>query len=394
MAGFIVDFVETLAPVIPWGESIASSVEVAGRAKDVFEGVKIGIIIVDFYRFDSITTSASEYAIALNQMGCNVDIICNNLSGIAAEFLKPRDEFDPQEYDLLFYHYYIGDPLITVVSACSVPKICFFHGVTTPAESYLPYSPELYQICDNGLNSLDELCKFDLVVSAATINVLQVQAASPCEFKGFPYKIIPPIVSLSRFEGTRTEPNSPQVNVITVGRVFSSKNIEGVIKFAYELECRLEKKVSLTIAGSKIEPTYLSSILSVTENQQPASIVISLRPSDTCLQDLYEEADVFATFSHHEGFCIPLVESMAAELLVVSHNVAALPETMKGTGIMVDGYDYKQAADGVAVALGDDFLMTRLVGEQKAHYLNVYSEKVVVTKIIQMFESFICDHLS
>lgn len=393
MTEFPLSFTNAMTPVLPWAGEIKEAVDSLSWNKPLFEGVKVGMVIVDFYRFDSITTSAIEYAIVLNQIGCDVDIICNNLSGVDVEFLKPRDSFDPEAYDFLLYHYYIGDPLLDVISACTVPKVCFFQGITTPPESYLPYSPELYQICEDGLQNLVELCKFDLVLTSSMANFSQVQATSPCGLKELSYAIIPPVVSLSRFESSRVKTNKTQVNVLTVGRLFSSKNIEGVIRFSYELECKLGKKVSLTIAGSKVEPAYLSSILSVTGGQQPSNIVISLRPSDECLRELYNKSDVLASFSHHEGFCIPLVEAMAAELLVVSHNVTALPDTMKGTGVMVDGYDYKQAADDVAIVMNDDILIKRSIENQKKVYQNFYTEKVIIAKIIQIFEEFIGSHL-
>jgi len=40
------------------------------------------------------------------------------------------------------------------------------------------------------------------------------------------------------------------------------------------------------------------------------SIDNTSRPSDKNLRELYQEADIFTCFSHHEGFCIPLVEAI------------------------------------------------------------------------------------
>jgi len=49
----------------------------------------------------------------------------------------------------------------------------------------------------------------------------------------------------------------------------------------------------------------------------------------------YRRADVFATASEHEGFCVPLLEAMAFEVPIVARAFGAIPETMGGAGIVL-----------------------------------------------------------
>jgi glycosyltransferase involved in cell wall biosynthesis len=50
----------------------------------------------------------------------------------------------------------------------------------------------------------------------------------------------------------------------------------------------------------------------------------------------YKEADIFAMATHYEGFCIPVLEAMAASLPVVASATGPIPEVLAGTGLVVD----------------------------------------------------------
>jgi len=49
----------------------------------------------------------------------------------------------------------------------------------------------------------------------------------------------------------------------------------------------------------------------------------------------YLQADIFAMATHYEGFCIPVLEAMAAGLPVVSCVTEPIPELLGGTGLVV-----------------------------------------------------------
>jgi glycosyltransferase involved in cell wall biosynthesis len=54
------------------------------------------------------------------------------------------------------------------------------------------------------------------------------------------------------------------------------------------------------------------------------------------IQHYYLSADIFAMATCYEGFCIPILEAMAAGLPVVSSNTDPIPEVLGGTGIVVE----------------------------------------------------------
>ena len=48
------------------------------------------------------------------------------------------------------------------------------------------------------------------------------------------------------------------------------------------------------------------------------------------IQAYYDRADVFLMATHYEGFCIPVLEAMAAGLPVIASDTGPIPEVLGG----------------------------------------------------------------
>ncbi len=64
-------------------------------------------------------------------------------------------------------------------------------------------------------------------------------------------------------------------------------------------------------------------------------------------------ADVLVVTSEHEGFCVPVVEAMAAGLPVVAFDQGAVPEVLGNAGVLVDSRDPYVLADAISTTLQD-----------------------------------------
>jgi hypothetical protein len=71
---------------------------------------------------------------------------------------------------------------------------------------------------------------------------------------------------------------------------------------------------------------------------------------DADLAAFYRHADVYISLSDHEGFCVPLLESMAAGVPVLAYGEAAVPETMGGAGVVFNPKDPRYAAEWLGVS--------------------------------------------
>ena len=64
----------------------------------------------------------------------------------------------------------------------------------------------------------------------------------------------------------------------------------------------------------------------------------------------YRTPRVYISMSEHEGFCVPLVEAMAADVPVLAYAAAAVPDTLGGAGVAVraEGHGIRRRAAGAA----------------------------------------------
>ena len=74
---------------------------------------------------------------------------------------------------------------------------------------------------------------------------------------------------------------------------------------------------------------------------------------DEDLGAFYRWADAYVSLSEHEGFCVPLVEAMAADVPVLAYAAGAVPETLGGAGMLFAPKDLEVAAEMLGMLVYD-----------------------------------------
>jgi glycosyltransferase involved in cell wall biosynthesis len=87
------------------------------------------------------------------------------------------------------------------------------------------------------------------------------------------------------------------------------------------------------------------------------------RAEDAELPDLYAACDAWVTASRHEGFCVPIVEAMAAGRPVIVPDLAAMPETAGGAGLVYRSGDLADLAAKIRALAADKNVYTKLSNE-------------------------------
>ena len=109
-------------------------------------------------------------------------------------------------------------------------------------------------------------------------------------------------------------------------------------------------------------------ILAVDETKyvgEAIAFVIADTETEAQLAAHYQSADIFLCHSEHEGFCIPLIESMAHDMPVVAFAAGAVPETLAGAGILFREKNHKLVAELMGRLTRDQALRTAVVQGQR-----------------------------
>ena len=90
--------------------------------------------------------------------------------------------------------------------------------------------------------------------------------------------------------------------------------------------------------------------------------------------------------SEHEGFCVPLVESMYFNIPILAYNSSAIKETLGGSGILVNKKNYLMIAELINQIIENKELKEQIIQNQKKQ-LNNYKLVNVEKKFLEIIEN-------
>ena len=156
---------------------------------------------------------------------------------------------------------------------------------------------------------------------------------------------------------------SDAFTLVSVSRVVPHKRFEDLLALHREV-LRLRPDARLLVAGG-VDRLFPSVRALEAEAARTPGVTLLGRVSHGELVAVYRSGSAFVSMSEHEGFGVPLLEAMAAEVPVLAYAAAAVPETLGGAGI---GFDEKRFAllAELAVQLGTDArLRARVLAGQR-----------------------------
>jgi glycosyltransferase involved in cell wall biosynthesis len=145
-------------------------------------------------------------------------------------------------------------------------------------------------------------------------------------------------------------PNRDPV-VLTVGRLAPNKRLKDVIKsFALYQQHRANEASLVVIGSDRGFESYRSALEDLVARVGARRVFFTGQISSAPRDAWYLYAGVYLSMSVHEGFCAPLIESLAHGLPIVARAAGAVPETVGGAGLVLDGGDPAVVAEALDAA--------------------------------------------
>ena len=321
------------------------------------------------HRGDAIGDSARRVRQILRDAGHTSDLYALRIDDELRGDVRHFSEGEARRGDVTIFHFALPSPMTQAFASLDGARVLQYHNIT-PARFFAPYDAGLFRLAALGRQELRSLVgRVDLALGDSEFNRQELDAL------GFaPTAVMPIAVNLERIRGAPRRPALEKIladgliNVLFVGRIAPNKRIEDHIRLA-ELYKRYVDSYYRFIFVGRYDglPRYYAQVRALIAEFRmlPDRFWFTGPVPDDDLAAFYRWADVYVSLSEHEGFCVPLVEAMAADVPVLAYAAGAVPETLGGAGVLFEPKDLELAAEMMGTLVYDRPVRDRVIDGQR-----------------------------
>ncbi len=268
--------------------------------------------------------------------------------------------------DLVLLHLSIGSTVNDVFKSLPCRKAILYHNITPPR--YFDFiNTQTAAHLRHGLRQASELA------GVATVNMADSRFnATELEAMGYRQVAVLPIL-LNSSQITRDIDSHTAAslqdglrNILFVGRCTPNKKIEDLIRVFAFYQKTVQPRSRLIHAGSTAgAERYYALLQTMVKDLGLKNVVFAGSVPQAVLNAYFRHAHAFLCMSEHEGFCIPLMESMFHDVPIVAHASSAIPETLDGSGILLTERRFDIAAEALDRVVENATLRTAVIAGQK-----------------------------
>ena len=268
--------------------------------------------------------------------------------------------------DIVLLHLSIGSIVNDVFVRLSCQKAILYHNITPP-EFFETFKPQAAEKLRLGRYQMEGLA------GAAQINLADSEYNSR-ELESAGYQDVRVLPILLDFAYLDEKPDAKVIsdyqdekkNILFVGRCAPNKCIDELVRaFAY-YQRHVEPHSRLIHVGSftGMEAYYSLCRIQV-KNLDLRDVHFMGSVTQSQLSAFYLIADVFLSMSEHEGFCIPLLESMYFDVPILAYAAGAVAETLGEAGILFRKKDKAQIAEMLGQLTRNTSLKNAVIHDQR-----------------------------
>jgi len=318
---------------------------------------------------DAIGDSARRVRTLLRAMGHESDLYALTIDDAVKHDVRPFGDGTEARGDLTIFHYALPSPMTAAFAALDAGRVLQYHNVT-PASYFAPYDPALFRLMSLGRQELATLAgRVDLALGDSEFNRRELEALGFARTGVFPIA-----VDTARVTQPAVRPalerilDDGLVNFLFVGRIAPNKKIEDHIRLAEVYKRYIDAYYRFIFVGRyDVVPRYYATIRALMAEYRLLNdrFIFTGPIPDEELAVYYRHAAVYISLSEHEGFCVPLVEAMAADVPVLAYAAAAVPDTLGGAGVQFAPKDLEYAGELLGALAFDDRLRASVIAGQR-----------------------------
>jgi glycosyltransferase involved in cell wall biosynthesis len=308
---------------------------------------------------DAITDQMVRLQGDLRRLGYASQIYAEHIHPDLASSVRHYTEYQHATSTLMLVHHSMGHDAFDDVVAWQTPIVTVYHNITPPAffddrstRSYAQLGRaqlsklaqrSLFGIADSNYNRRDMLD-----AGFERVDVLPVRT----DFSGF------------RRSPVHGPPSDTSEDWLFVGRLVPNKQQHRLVE-AFATYRKWFGVGHLHLVGDLSYHPYVDVVRAMADEHQVGDhVTLHGKVSDRELVSCYHRAGAFVCLSEHEGFGIPLLEAMAANVPVIAARSSAIAETLGGAGVLLDTPTPEVICHTARLLAGDPDVSGRLVRRQ------------------------------
>ncbi len=321
----------------------------------------------------------------LRELGFASEIYAQHVHESVADEVKPLAAYRRSSGETwAIVRHSIGSAVADFLARQKLTLFLIYHNITPPAY-FERIDPMRAEMARQGLAQLDTLRPHTgFAVADSAFNAKDLVAA------GYENPAVFPItLRQDLYEGELSAQISAEMarsgpNLLFVSRLAPNKKQADLVKLLAHVR-RIHPDARLHLIGTRWEVGYDKWVEQISaEMGLSDAVVIHGKVSNQELVTAYRTADLYVSMSEHEGFGVPLIESMYCELPVLAYASTAVPFTMASAGVLFTEKRYAELAELVDLLLSDTALRQRIIAGQTARV-----QAFLAPQTRQLFEGYL-----
>lgn len=318
---------------------------------------------------DAIGNEMLEIRTVLKELGYESNIYGQYIHP-KMSYVKQYDEYlkvsSPNNILLMHYSIGYGSELLNFMKSLPDRKILLYHNITPPhffhnINSDYEYSTKI------GLQELSTEIKniVNVALADSEFNRQDLIDAGFDKTSVLPYLINFDNFNIQPNKNVINKYNDDFVNILVVGRISPNKKVEDAIKSFYYYNKYINKRSRLLLVGSHNGmEKYYAYLRDLVQKLNLDNVYFTGHINLDELVSYYKVGTIFLAMSEHEGFCVPLLESMHFKIPILANNSTAIPQTLGGSGILVNEKNYIEIAEMINLLVEDKTLRKKVIDKQ------------------------------